>query len=89
LGGAAVEGVCAKARALALVGRLEAAGELQQLGLQIAGHEVNRGAVRRDADVKRPPTHHALVVVGAVAALHRAKRRLKGIDVLDIGERQA
>jgi hypothetical protein len=47
----------------------------------MTGDNVDRCAVDADADVQRPAAHDALVVVGAIAGLHGAKRRLEGVDV--------
>ena len=55
----------------------------------MTAHEVDLRPVRGDADVKRPPAHHGLVAAGAIAALDGAKRRLEGIDVLDVAQREA
>jgi hypothetical protein len=52
-GGAACERVVAVARALALVLGLESAGERQELGLEVAGDEVELVTVGADADAAR------------------------------------
>jgi hypothetical protein len=79
---ATVQSIGAEARALAVVYGLKAARELQLLELQVARHEMDRRGVGGHACVQRAVAHDALVIVGTIAGLHRATRRVKGVDVL-------
>jgi hypothetical protein len=89
LSGAQRQRVSGVARAFAFVARVEALrGVAEQLGLEVAGDEVDRGPVHVDAD-PQPPRPIWARRGAVVVELHARRADREGTHTLDVAQRQA